>query len=398
MYGLVELVFNLELTLVIGIVTSFILGFLLLLIKVPDTDYSRKIARAKNTISVCFFVCSFLMFTCLRHSGMPDYDRFSSLMMFVITAVSSVVLSYSLINVLEDEFIDIDKFCLNLGSVVVFSFLLMKSLNWVTVWARNLVLYGGVVLFLANCAAHVFLFRKVYAKCVMSLEQYYDEEYDQRLRWIKFCYVIMMLTQIFILVYMLLPRGFMKVYILWYSLFMLYFAANFISFLGSHKLMLDAFAYKTLSGQDLKRKLDESRKRKNLQTGQEKEADVPDLQDNTEMEFQKLEKALAKWVEQKNFREYDRTRDQIAEDLNTTKEFLHFYFINKVGVDFRTWRTNLRIEEAKRLLLEKKDASINIIAEVSGFSDKSNFHRQFVKIVGCSPKQWRESGGNPAQI
>ena len=38
MYGLVELVFNLELTLVIGIVTSFILGFLLLLIKVPDTD------------------------------------------------------------------------------------------------------------------------------------------------------------------------------------------------------------------------------------------------------------------------------------------------------------------------------------------------------------------------
>lgn len=398
MYGLVELVFNLELSLIVGIVTSFILGSLLLLIKVPNTDYSRKIARSKNTISVCFFVCSAMMFTCLRHSGMPDYDRFSSLMMFVVTAVSSVVLSYSLINVLEDQFIDTDKFYLNLGTVVVLSILLIKSLDWETVWACRLVMYGCVVLFLANCAVHVLLFRKVYAKCARQLEQYYDEEYDQRLKWINFCYVIMMLTQIFILVYMLLPRGFMKVYILWYALFMLYFAANFISFLGSHKLMLDAFAYKTLSGQDLKRKIDESRRKKNGQADMVKVTEsVTDL-DDTDQEFRKLEMSLARWVERKGYREYDRTRDQIADELNTTKEFLHFYFINKVGVDFRTWRTNLRVEEAKRLLLERKDASINIIAEVSGFSDKSNFHRQFVKIVGCSPKQWRDSGGKPTQI
>lgn len=397
MYGLVELVFNLELTLIIGIVTSFILGFLLLLIKVPNTDYSRKIAKAKNTISVCFFVCSILMYTCLKYSGMPDYDKFSSLMMFVITAVSSVVLSYSLINVLEDNFIDIDRFYLNLGGVVALSFLLIKSVGWEAAWSRNLVLYGCVALFLMNCAVHVLLFRRVYFKCVRKIEQYYDEDDDQRLKWIKFCYVIMMLTQIFILVYMLLPGGFMKVYILWYSLFMLYFSANFISFLGSHKLMLDAFAYKTLSGQDFKKKFDENRKRKQVKAD-EREDNQTTLTDNTEAEFRNLEKALAKWVEQKHFREYDRTRDQIAAELNTSKEFLHFYFVNKVGVDFRTWRTNLRIEEAKRLLLEKKDASINIIAEVSGFSDKSNFHRQFVKIVGCSPKQWRDSDGNPDRI
>ena len=74
-------------------------------------------------------------------------------------------------------------------------------------------------------------------------------------------------------------------------------------------------------------------------------------------------------------------------------EMLHLYFATKKGVDFRTWRTNLRIDEAKSLLLENKDASINIIAEASGFSDKSNFHRQFVKIVGCSPKEWRDSDG-----
>ena len=115
-------------------------------------------------------------------------------------------------------------------------------------------------------------------------------------------------------------------------------------------------------------------------------------------EFKKLEEALDQWVSQKRYREYDKSREEIASELNTTKEILHHYFTSRKGVDFKTWRTELRIEEAKRLLLKDKNASTNIVAEASGFSDRSNFHRQFVKIVGCSPKQWRESDGHPQSL
>ena len=117
-----------------------------------------------------------------------------------------------------------------------------------------------------------------------------------------------------------------------------------------------------------------------------------------EVEFNKLELALEQWVHQKHYREYDKSREEIARELNTTKEILHHYFISRKGVDFKTWRTELRIEEAKRLLLQDRNASTNIIAEASGFSDRSNFHRQFVKIVGCSPKCWRDSNGNPGGL
>ena len=96
---------------------------------------------------------------------------------------------------------------------------------------------------------------------------------------------------------------------------------------------------------------------------------------------------------QKRYCEYDKSREEIAAELGTTKEALHHYFMVKKGIDFKSWRTELRIEEAKRMLIENKEFSINIIGEMSGFSDRSNFHRQFVKLVGCSPKQWRESDG-----
>ena len=391
MTSFVSIVFNVELTLMIGVATSFVLGFLLLLIKVPNTEYSLKIAKTKNTIAVCFFICSILMYSCLRFSGTQDYDKFSSLMMFTVTAISSAILSFALINVLDDRTLNDDKFYLNVGLVAVLSVVMVKAFWWENQTWRAVVFFTGVALFLFQCISHILVFNRVYRESVRKIEQYYDEEEDHRLKSIRFCYAIMMLTQMFILVYMLLPSGIMKVYILWYSLYLLYFSANFISFLGSHKLLLDAFAYKTLSGQDLLQKIAANRSRKGKKGVMK--VDESQVGEFTDVEFKKLEKSLERWVSDKSYREYDKSRDDIVRELGTTKEMLHLYFATVKGKDFKTWRTELRIEEAKKLLLEKRDVSVNIIGEVSGFSDRSNFHRQFVKIVGCSPKQWRETNG-----
>ena len=384
MTGLHEVVFNIELALGIDIITAVVLGMLLFLINVPNTEYSRKIAKTKNTIAVCFSVCALLFFTCLKYSGMENYDVFASMMMFVITSMSSVVLSFSLINLIDESFIEGDKFFLNVGLVAALSVVFVRSFWMEAGWVRTLIHAVYVTVFIGQCLTHIIAFRKRYKEGVQKLEQYYDEEEDKKLKWIHFCYIIMMLTQMFILVYRLFPTGFMKVYNVWYSLFMLYFAANFISFLGSHKLTLDAFAYKTMTGINL----DFKKKRK----GQSASAQEKPKAESA-IDFRKLEKALEEWVEKKKFSEYDKSREEVAKELGTTRELLHLYFTTKKGIDFKTWRTELRINEAKRLLLENKELSTNVIGEIAGFSDRSNFYRQFVKLVGCSPRQWRDSGG-----
>ena len=386
MSGLASLVFNVELSLTIAIVTSFVLAFLLFLINVPNSEHSRKLIKAKNTIAMCFFISSILFFVCYMYSGIPDYEVFSSLMMFVVTALASAILSFSLMNLLEDG--DNDKFFMNVTAIAIVSCILMKSF-WMERGAlRWGILLGSIVLYLITCGIHIVLFHRTYLRSVQKLEQYYDEEENNKMKWIRFCYVMMMLTQMFVLVYMLLPRGFMKVYTIWYALFMLYFSANFISFLGSNKLLLDAFAYRTLSGQEI---LERIERRKRMKNGA-KDSQPLDSQ-LTEQELNRIQRSLDKWVKEKRFREYDKTREEIAKELKTSKEMLHLFFVTRMSVDFKTWRTRLRIEEAKVLLLENPDMSINIVAELSGFSDRSNFHRQFTKIVGCSPKQWRESAG-----
>ena len=199
-----------------------------------------------------------------------------------------------------------------------------------------------------------------------------------------------MLTNIFFLVYLCL-FWFMDyklevagIYAMWYLLYFMYITANYISFISSHKLVLEAVAHKALTGQGLMMNIREARRVRRTKAEE---------QSHKEDEATRIEKALKIWVAKKRYCEYDKSRDEIAAELNTTKEALHQHFVTRKGIDFMTWRTELRIEEAKRMLIENKDFSINIVGEMSGFSDRSNFHRQFVKLVGCSPKQWRESDG-----
>ena len=315
------------------------------------------------------------------------------MMMFVVNAVASAVLSFSLINLLDETYIENDKFYLNVGIIAVVSIVFMKSFWWEEGWIRTAVRIAVIALFVIQCVVHILVFNKAFVKRLKQVEAYYDEEEDYRMKWIRFCYVIMMLTQMFILVYMLLPRGFMKIYNIWYSIFLLYFTANFISFLGSHKLLLDAFAYKTLSGHDLMQKIAENKSRRKTVKDNSQEPSVI----ISEADIRRLERSIDQWVKQKKYCEYDKSREEVAKELRTSKEHLHIYFSTIKGVDFKTWRTELRVEEAKKLLLENKEVSTNIIGEAAGFSDRSNFHRQFVKIVGCSPKQWRESDGRPVQ-
>ena len=178
MSELVDIVFSIELSLVIGMVTSFILGCLLFLIKVPSTEYSKKIINTKNTIAVCYLVLSMLFYFALRYSGIKDYEVLASLMMFVITATASVILSYSLITVLDPSKFDTDKFVLNLGLIVIMSFVLGNSFWWESHSAKLAAIISCVVVFIAQCIGHIVKFNAAYVDCVKKLEQYYDDEED----------------------------------------------------------------------------------------------------------------------------------------------------------------------------------------------------------------------------
>ncbi len=114
---------------------------------------------------------------------------------------------------------------------------------------------------------------------------------------------------------------------------------------------------------------------------------------HTSKAFELLEEKLDKWVRDGKYRENYDSMDDIIRDLDITRHELASYCRTNFHKDFLSWRKELRIEEAKKILLEHKETPIHRISDHLGFGDKSNFRHQFKDIVGCTPSQWRQYDG-----
>ena len=373
-----------------ALVVASTLALILLLIRIPKTEYAKKLARSKYTIATSYMIGAFTFGYAFYNADAPMYEEFSTIAMLIVVAFISIIVSFSLINLLMPRFIDGGKFLVSIFLVFVASVILVESFFSGNTGLLKITLYTGVALFVVQSCSLIIIFDRAYKRSIKLLEKYYDEDEEHKIKWIRFCYILTMLTAMFILVYVFLPdKGFIRLYMFFYILYMIYFAGNYISFLGSHKLLLDAVGHFALSEQSpIFQKKRKSRQHQGIGPNTTKD----------DSNFTQLEKALDKWVKEKRFREYDKSREETAQELGTTKEILQMYFTDRLGIDFRSWRTDLRIKEAKDMLLKHKDYSINFIAEAVGFSDRSNFHRQFTKSVGCSPREWRDSDGRRPEL
>jgi len=97
---------------------------------------------------------------------------------------------------------------------------------------------------------------------------------------------------------------------------------------------------------------------------------------------------IEKWIAGCGWTE-DTTLGGVAESLGIDKEDLSLYFRRKYRKSFLHWRKEMRIDEAKRLLLIEETIPTALIGEAVGIYDKSNFKRQFRDITGLTPAQWR---------
>ena len=202
------------------------LAFLLLIINVPKTEHSKRLATAKNTVALSFLVCGSLMLFTLNRQDVSDYDIFSSLTMLVAASFSTMAISYSMINLLDSRQIESSRFTANIFLGCIGGITMLESFisGYWTTYIIGLVF--SIALFIAQSIYYIIMFDKAYKKALKDLEAYYDDDEDHKLRWIRFCYILAMLVDMFLLVYLVLPRGFMKLYIAWYALYMLYFPAT----------------------------------------------------------------------------------------------------------------------------------------------------------------------------
>lgn len=109
-----------------------------------------------------------------------------------------------------------------------------------------------------------------------------------------------------------------------------------------------------------------------------------------------IERKLTEWTDNPENNSKNPTLEELADALNIDKHALNIYFIKHAKKDFRIWKSEMKIKKARAMLIRKDNAlDVNQAAEALGFHDKSNFHRLFKQYTGCTPGQWKSTGGHP---
>ena len=75
--------------------------------------------------------------------------------------------------------------------------------------------------------------------------------------------------------------------------------------------------------------------------------------------------------------------------MNVSPRALSNYINQQKGVNFNRWINELKIAEAKRLLMEKPNEKLGYIAVCCGFPDMATLNRAFHKVEGCSPNVYK---------
>lgn len=354
-----------------------VLCFVILGISIPYIEGSRKVRYARVVLAVAYFVIALPGY--LELISVPVVDPLI-VAAFTISAAAyeALLITETLITLMCPQDINRKSIFLHLVSV---SAVVMLFLLSVFVYRRFFILYLGAVFSILLYIYYIRLFNIEYKKFRTTMEEYYDEGQYYKLRWSAISFYSSLVVGLLALVAPFGPIVLYDIFTIGYITFYIMFTIRF----GNYVMQLNYYLPAILSKNRVT-KPDEV----NADKGDRvklNEATVGDkLKGNKEID--KLKNSLQEWVRNEQYLNSDKSIEEVAHELNTDISFLRWYFNTQMDKDFRTYRVELRIEYAKRLLAENPQLSINSISYRAGFNTKANFYTYFKKYVGVSPAEY----------
>lgn len=360
----------------ISAATALILAAILAFLQMPGGEYWQALRRMNTLLIVCYAVMgvSNLVTGIIGVSGSTDSVTCAAMlivsmyqaMLFTATCVTFVAPRKA-----SGRWLTSNGLAITLcGIAIVYALCRGGRLTEAAIW-------GGVAAYMAQLGYYCALFRRCYGEGLQMLERSYDEDMRGSLRLVRNSFLGALTVGVSALLYVILRLGgfWYDVFTCIYTLYYIYLVICVVNYRISAGYILKVVAAAEVKSDD----------------GEEEEEKTILAHVDADEEG-RLADAIERWVATKQFIRNDLTMNEIATELGTSHAILKWYFTNRLHTTFRTWRLTLRVEEAKRLLRDE-DAPTSSVHTMVGVTDKSNFHKQFCKLVGMTPREYKGQQG-----
>ncbi len=207
-----------------------------------------------------------------------------------------------------------------------------------------------------------------------ALDDYYDNENNDLLRWME--HSIAMLGLIAIAApFLIFSSGLLLVvYSILVFFFIYYLVFNFVCYSVSND----------------SRTLQEAQSSEDM--GDTEPVEPSTAYNDSQIKMIDLE--IKRWLETDHFLNYGITMRQAAAETKLSIKQFRSWYLNQGYESFSDWLHHLRIEQAKQLIVEHPEWSFDFIAEQCGFQNRSYFHKIFLKLTGMTPSQFNTTNNH----
>ena len=104
-----------------------------------------------------------------------------------------------------------------------------------------------------------------------------------------------------------------------------------------------------------------------------------------------IQNSLDQWCMDLGYKDCNVNMLTLSRTLCISKNELSLFFDQCLHSNFRIWLSEIRLNAAKKMMLEYPNYSNDIISAECGFSCRTHLYRIFKTKEGCSPTEWRSS-------
>lgn len=359
-------------------------AMLMALVHSPKAPMWKYLRSCKRYLSLVFLVvglsCSKTLFLQLPPS--TDIIVTSTL---ISAGIQSLLFACTGITFVNPVWITRRWVWANIACIALYSFSLVMGL---LLWRSHFMTIAIVacMAYLLLITSYQFVFYSEYRKCVNETDTKTDEFSESRYSWIKHFFIAVTTLGVTAGIAPFMPTFIYDIWMLLAACFYSYVVVSFVNYCGDTAHLINKVYEAGQHTTD------------NTDAGMPVAATHPAPSQWTNaaetMDFDTLEANLQKWVEERGFVKNDVVSEKFAQSLGVSIATLRTYFSQRYQMDFRQWRTHLRIEYACKILKENPDYSYDAIAEMVGICDRSNFTRTFKKITGMTPRDYSKGNGN----
>ena len=341
-------------------------------IKIPSKQEFRKLRTARATLAASFFTLSILNFICYFTGYDEDLDRLNTL---IVAAFQALLLTGTLLVFIRPDVVTGKWVGLQVAAISLITALLYFVM-FLFPEIYPVFFYTGAALLVLQLVLYSISFFKSQNMTLNDLNEYYADDFSPRLGGIRAGFILMLIIGVMALCTLVTGPWFYAIFVPAYLICYTIVAICMIRYVNITSFILPAVSQDSTETPTAEQPSEASHK------------NPANISDNQIIE---LRNKLESWVAAGEYRHRDIPYRDILEHLDTDPATMRAFMKSEHGLDFRSWRNRLRLNDASRMLLEHPEMKAERISEAVGYSDSSNFHTDFRKFTGMSASEWRKT-------